>query len=137
MRLQQSVRGTLAAVSAIGLLAVAACSSDNVLGPDNQLEVSNNADTFEWQASNLENVTQTVTYDWTMTGTTADVNQSSSLAGGSATLTVRDDAGTVVYTASLGQNGTFTTDAGVAGTWTVEVRMDSADGMINFRLEKP
>ncbi|MBE0593144.1 MAG: hypothetical protein IH616_12160 [Gemmatimonadales bacterium] len=137
MRVQQIMRMTLASAAAIGLLVVAACGSDNVLGPDNQVQVSNNADTFEWQATNMDNVSQTLSYDWTMTGTTADVNQSSAVTGGSATLTVTDDAGTVVYTASLGQNGTFTTDAGVAGTWTVEVRLNGTSGMVNFRLERP
>ena len=124
-------------LAAVGLLLAAACGSDNILGPDNQLQVSNNPDTFEWQATSLDKVSQTVSYDWTMTGTTANVNQSSAVTGGSATLTVTDDAGTVVYTASLGQNGTFTTDAGVAGTWTVEVRLNGTSGMVNFRLEKP
>jgi hypothetical protein len=137
MRVRQILRMALASAAAIGLLAVAACGSDNVLGPDNQVQVSNNADTFEWQASSMDNVSQTLSYDWTMTGTTADVNQSSAVTGGSATLTVTDDAGTVVYTANLSQNGTFTTDAGVAGTWTVEVRLSGTSGMVNFRLEKP
>ena len=137
MRAQQLVKITLAAVTAAGLLAVAACGSDNVLGPGNQVQVSNNADTFEWQASNMDQGSQTPSYDWTMTGTTADVNQSSAITGGSATLTVTDDAGTVVYTANLSQNGTFTTDVGVAGTWTVEVRLNGTSGMVNFRLEKP
>jgi len=137
MRVREILRMALASAAAIGLLAVAACGSDNVLGPDNQVQVSNNADTFEWQASSMDNVSQTLSYDWTMTGTTADVNQSSAVTGGSATLTVTDDAGTVVYTANLSQNGTFTTDAGVAGTWTVEVRLSGTSGMVNFRLEKP
>lgn len=137
MRVQQLVKAALASMTAVGLLAVAACGSDNVLGPDNQVQVSNNADTFEWQASSMDNVSQTLSYDWTMTGTTANVNQSSAVTGGSATLTVTDDAGTVVYTANLSQNGTFTTDAGVAGTWTVEVRLSGTSGMVNFRLEKP
>ena len=137
MSVRQMVNMTLASVAALGLLTVAACGSDNVLGPDNQVQVSNNADTFEWQASSMDNVSQTLSYDWTMTGTTANVNQSSAVTGGSATLTVTDDAGTVVYTANVSQNGTFTTDAGVAGTWNVEVRMSGTKGMLNFRLEKP
>ena len=137
MRTLKSTRVALGSLAAMAVLAMAACGSDNVLGPDNQLQVSNNPDTFEWQATSLDNVSQTVSYDWTITGPTANVNQSSSVTGGSATLTVRDDAGTVVYTASLGQNGTFTTDAGVAGTWNVEVRMSGTKGMLNFRLEKP
>jgi len=137
MRTRTSTNRLSMSLMLLAALAAAACGSDNVLGPDNQLQVSNNADTFEWQATALDKVSQTLSYNWTMTGTAANVNQSSNVTGGSATLTVRDDAGTVVYTASLGSNGTFTTDAGVAGTWSVEVRMNGTSGMLNFRLEKP
>jgi len=137
MRTRTSTNRLSMALTMLALLAAAACGSDNVLGPDNQLQVANNPDTFEWQATALDNVSQTLSYDWTMTGTAANVNQSSGVTAGSATLTVRDDAGTVVYSASLGSNGTFTTDTGVAGTWSVEVRMNGTSGMLNFRLEKP
>lgn len=137
MRTRTSTNRLSMSLMLLAALAAAACGSDNVLGPDNQLQVNNAADNFQWQASNLDNVTQTLTYDWTMTGTSANVNQSSSVTGGSATLTIEDDAGTVVYTASLGQNGTFTTDAGVAGTWRIEVKLSGATGTLNFRVQKP
>jgi hypothetical protein len=136
MRVPKPTRLLFGAMAAMGVLAVAGCGG-NVLGPDNQLQLTNAADNFQWQATNLDNVGQTLTYDWTMTGTAANVDQSSSVTGGSATLTIQDDAGTVVYTASLGQNGTFTTDAGVAGTWRIEVKMSGATGTLNFRVQKP
>lgn len=130
-------RSVVLAATAVAILSIPACSSDNTLGPGNNVQVSNNTDTFEWQASSMDNIGETLTYNWENTGTTADVNQSSSITGGSATLTVWDDAGTQVYTRSLADNGTFTTTAGTAGTWTVEVKLSGTSGMVNFRLEKP
>jgi len=48
----------------------------NLIGPANQLEVTNQADTFQWQVTALDNVTQTVTYTWSMTGTVGFGEQS-------------------------------------------------------------
>jgi len=123
---------------ALALLALAAaCSDTNVIGPANQLEVNNATDTFQWQVTALDKVSQTLTYTWANTGTTANVNQASSLSGGSATLEVLDAAGTQVYGRSLAENGSFVTDAGMAGNWTVRVTLDGANGALNFRLQKP
>ena len=119
------------------LALAAACSDANVIGPANQLEVNNATDTFQWQVIALDKVSQTLTYTWANTGTTANVNQASSLSGGTATLEVLDAAGTQVYSRSLAENGSFVTDAGTAGDWTVRVTLDSATGAVNFRLQKP
>ncbi len=122
----------------VGVILVSACGgSSSMLGPDNQLQISNQADTFEWQATAMDNISQTLTYDWQNTGTTANVNQSSSISAGSGTLTIRDDQGTQVYTRSLTENGTFATQSGTAGTWTIEVTLSGSSGMVNFRAEKP
>lgn len=129
------VRNATAAAMAFLL---AACGDDaNVIGPDNQPEVANTTDTFEWQVSNLSNVSQALGYSWTNTGTTADVNQSSALEGGTAMLRVTDGQGVEVYLRSLSENGTFRTDAGSAGDWTVTVTLSEASGSANFRLENP
>lgn len=117
--------------------APSACGSSNVLGPDNNVQISNNTDTFEWQASSMDNITQTLSYFWQNTETTANVNQSPTLSGGSATLTISDADGTRVYARSLGEGGTFTTTAGTSGEWTIEVKMSGASGGLNFRAEKP
>jgi hypothetical protein len=114
-----------------------ACADANVIGPANQLEVSNNPGIFEWQVTALDGVTQTLTYSWTNPGTSANVNQASSLSSGSATVRVRDQAGTEVYNRGLGQNGTFQTSAGTTGTWTVVVTLDEATGTLNFSLDTP
>lgn len=126
--------------SGMALLAVAgvACSSSNVLGPENQLEVTNTTDNFQLQASALDNVSQTLSFEWTNTGTQANVDQSGAITGGSAILTIRDGAGAQVYTRSLAQTGSFQTPAGGSvGTWTITVSLSSASGTLNFRVQKP
>lgn len=115
---------------------LATCGSDNVIGPGNQLQVTNAADDFQFQVSNLKDVTQTLTYSWSNTGDSANVNQASSLTGGSATLTIRDSVGTLLYQAGLQNNGTFHTQKSTAGTWQVQVVLSKADGTLNFRVQK-
>ena len=119
------------------ILAAGCTSSDNVVGPENEPEVTNQTDTFQWQVSDLSDVTQTFTYTWSITGVMANVNQSAALSGGTATLTVADATGTEVYSGSLTGNGTFQTATGTAGNWTVTVTLTNATGTLNFRLEKP
>ncbi len=122
---------------AVILLMAMACSDANVIGPENQLEIANNPGAFEWQVTALTKVTQTLTYSWANPGTTANVNQASSLGSGSATVRVTDGSGAQVYTRSLSENGTFQTSAGTTGTWTVVVTLDEASGTLNFRLNTP
>ncbi len=132
-RISVSTRRSVAVLS----LAVLACSSGNVLGPDNQPEVNNQTDTFQWQVTAMDDISQTLTYTWQNTGTTADVNQSPNLSGGSASLTIEDADGIEVYSRSLSQGGTFTTDSGSTGAWTIRVTLSGASGALNFRVEKP
>jgi hypothetical protein len=124
----------LAVVAAFGL--ATACGG-NLLGPDNQPQISNQTDTFQWQVTAMDNISQTLTYTWQNTGTSANVNQSPNLSGGSATLTILDASDVEVYSRSLAQGGTFQTSAGATGAWTIEVRLSGAGGALNFRVEKP
>ncbi|MDH3497072.1 MAG: hypothetical protein OER21_09925 [Gemmatimonadota bacterium] len=130
-------RKRLAWAALVGMLSVAACDSGSVIGPDNQLQVTNATDNFQLQASALDNVSQTLTYTWQNTGTSANINQSGTLTAGSATLTIEDDAGTQVYSRSLGETGTFQTTAGTAGVWTIRVVLSGMSGTLNFRAQKP
>lgn len=118
--------------------ALSACGSDrsNPLGPAVQPEVVNNADAFSFQVTGVQNASATLDYSWQNTGTVATVNQSASIASGSATLVIRDAAGTQVYSRSLSDNGTFTSTAGVAGTWTIRVVFSGTSGTVNFRSDK-
>lgn len=119
-------------------VAVSACGSDksNPLSPAVQPEIINNADAFSFQVTGVQNASATLTYSWQNTGTMATVNQSASISSGSATLVIRDAAGTQVYSRSLSDNGTFDTSADTAGTWTIRVVFSSTSGTVNFRSDK-
>jgi hypothetical protein len=56
---------------------------------------------------------------------------------GDATLFIADGAGAQVYQRSLAENGTFTTAAGTAGTWTVRLKFAEASGNATFHITKP
>jgi hypothetical protein len=126
---------TVATLFSAGVLA--GCDANDLIGPENEPEVTNTTDSFQWQVTDLSSVTQFLNYTWVNTGTSADVSQSSSLTAGSAGLEVRDGAGTTVFVGDLSQGGTFQTAPGVAGDWSVRVVLANASGTFNFRLEKP
>ncbi|MDJ0766920.1 MAG: hypothetical protein QNJ97_28355 [Myxococcota bacterium] len=117
--------------------AISACGSSNLIGPDNSLEVGNATDSFQWQVSSLNNVSQTLTYVWETTGTRANVNQSAEILSGSATVRISDENGIEVYSRSLADNGTFSTETGATGRWTIVVELSGVDGALNFRVQAP
>ena len=134
MRIHRSPLGISALT--LALVGLATCTSSNVVGPSNQPQVTNVVDNFQFQVSNLNNVTQTLTYNWSNSGDSANVNQSSSLTSGAATLTIKGPTGTVLYQAGLQNNGTFHTLKGTTGTWQIVVAMNGAGGGLNFRVQK-
>jgi hypothetical protein len=129
-------RWTCMALALAGLTALAGCGSDNTLSPQFQPEVANNIDSFQFQATGVTNVTQTLNYSWTNTGTAANVDQSCAITQGTATIQIRDSQGTLVYSRTLADGGTFSTSAGVSGTWSVRVVLSDIDGTLNFRAQK-
>jgi hypothetical protein len=131
-RLQRVAPSSLVAA----LVLAAACgNSTGPLAPF-QPQINNIADNFEFQATNVTGVTWTYNYTWSNSGTSASVNQATTITAGTATVTVYDKNGTQVYTQTLSANGTFATSAGVAGNWTVKVAFTNYSGTVNFRLQK-
>ena len=124
-------------VLALALVTVSCGSDSNLIGPSNQPEIANLQDNFQFQASNLTGTSQTLTYAWANTGTSANVNQSGTVSSGTATLTIRTPSGVQVYNRSLSDTGTFTTDTGASGNWQIEVRLVNVTGTLNFRVQKP
>ena len=100
-------------------------------------EISNNTDSFSLQATGVEGVSATTDYVWRNTGTTANVNQATTVNEGSASLKILDGEGVQVYLNDLATNGTATTSAGASGDWTITVLMSDYSGTVNFSLEKP
>lgn len=126
--------GIVAGLVAI-LIPLAGCS-DDPLAPY-EPEVSNQTDSFSLQATGVRNVTLTRDYPWSNTGTMANVNQATTVTGGSARLTILDDEGAVVYSGNLSGNGSFETENGASGLWTVRLALDNYSGTINLSAEKP
>lgn len=124
----------LVALTAIALLAACGNSTDP-LAPFSP-QITNVADNFHLQATNVTNVTSTINYTWANTGTTAAAGQSSTVAAGTAVLTVLDKNGMQVYSQSLSTNGTFPTSAGTTGNWTVRLVLTNYSGTLNFQVQK-
>ena len=128
---------TFVAIAAAGLALMAGCGNDNnTLSPQFQPEIMNNPDNFQFQATGVTNVTQTLNYSWTNTGTAANVDQSCAITQGGATIQIRDNQGTLVYDRTLADGGTYATSTGMAGTWTIRVILNDVDGTLNFRAQK-
>mgnify|MGYP001609975391 FL=1 len=133
-RFRTAVPRFIAAIALILLFVVGGCGNDSSAGKD--LQVTNAADSFQFQVTDTKNYSHTYSYTWANSGTTATVNQSSSISGGDATLILKDNTGTTDYSKSLKSNGTFTTTAGVAGNWTIQLLANKVSGTLNFRAQK-
>lgn len=124
------------ATALVAIALAAACgNSTGPLAPF-QPQINNVADNFQFQATGVTSVTWTYTYSWSNSGDSATVNQATTIAGGSATLTVSDPNGVQLYTQSLSANGTFGMSKGVAGNWTIRVVFTNYSGTVNFRVQK-
>jgi hypothetical protein len=112
------------------------CGNDNnsALSPF-QPEIINDADAFQFQVTDADNVTTVVSYTWQNSGTQATVNHSSVINSGSATVTVLDADQTQVYTSGLVASANEPTQAGTSGDWTIQVVLMECSGTLNFRVE--
>lgn len=114
----------------------AACDDTNLIGPANQLEVTNAVDQFQFQLTDLADVDDVRSYTWENTGTQATIDVSQAITGGSALLTITDADGAIMYQEDIADDSDATTPVGVAGMWQIEVRLESATGTFNFRVQK-
>lgn len=136
---KQTCAAFAASIGALLLLILAGCGSgsNSALNQQFQPQVTNVQDSFAFQSTGVTGVTQTLHYAWPTTGTAASINQASTLTAGSATVTISDVNGKIVYTGNLGSNGTFTSAAGAGpGTWSINVALNSYSGTLNFRVQK-
>jgi hypothetical protein len=118
------------------VVAVAACGDSNMIGPDNQLEVTNAADNFQLQVSALNRVSQTLEYTWQNNGTQATIDISQAITSGTAILTITDATGAVVYQDDIADDNDGQTLAGVAGSWRIRVVLGDVNGTFNFRAQR-
>jgi len=136
MRATASLSIRAAALAALAL--VVACG-DGPTAPGIQPQITNLTDAFSYQVSAIQSFTGTYTYTWQNTGTVAKITHASDAgATGTATLTVKDAAGTQVYSGELVSSGQpLTAPAGVAGAWTVKVVYSNySNTQVNFGVLK-
>ena len=136
---RRSVAGVVLAVA--GAIVLAGCGSGgggrgNVLAPMFQPQIVNSIDDFQFQATGVTGVTQTLNYNWRNTGVQANVNQACAITGGTATLVMRDSTGAQVYSRSLTDNGTFLSLAGAPSAWSMQIVLTNLTGTLNFRAQK-
>ncbi len=117
-------------------LAAACGDGANAIGPENQLEVTNAVDQFQFQLTALNGVTDRRVYDWENTGPRATIDISQSLTGTSAMLVIRDADDAVMYEGDIADDNDGTTQDGVPGTWRIEVVLTNVSGTFNFRVQK-
>ena len=122
------------ALCAIALLS--SCHVGLFFNSDFEPQVINQIDNFQLTAPGLKNLTRTVRFTWSNTGTRASVTQASLITAGSATLRVQDALGAEVFSNDLSAGGTLLTRAGMSGTWTIEIVLTNASGNVSFRVQK-
>ena len=119
------------------LLALLGCGDGgSALNPRFQPQVTNATDNFQFQSTNVTNVTETLTYTWQNTGIAANIDQATTVNAGTAILVIRDAAGTQIYSAGLQNNGSFQSATGQVGNWSIQVILQGYSGTINFRVQK-
>jgi hypothetical protein len=122
------------------LLPIAGCGDDpNAPAPGIEPQIVNDTDAFSYQITDLNGVSGTWDYTWENTGTYAKVTHASDAgSAGAATVTIRDGAGTQVYSGALATTGeTVSSPVGVAGTWTIRVTYAVySNTQVNFAVIK-
>jgi hypothetical protein len=98
--------------------------------------VTNDLDNFEFQVS-LTDVTRTTRYVWTTTGNSANVNLSSAVTAGTATVTINDADTTQVFNHALDGSGLTSTSGATAGDWTITIKLTNVSGTVHFSVQKP
>jgi len=122
----------------------ASCDGSDLIGPENELEVTNVTDYFEFQVTALNAVTDSLTYSWENTGTCATFDQAHHHTGGRFTIAILDaDSRTMalVFRQCDSECGgeiswSSQTQTGTPGKWTVAVSLRRASGDIGFSLQK-
>jgi hypothetical protein len=94
------MRGKVLWVLPFVLLAVMASCDEDPLAPF-EPEVNNATNSFQLQATGVTNVSTTLSYTWTNTGTSASVNHSTTTTAGTARVDIRSANNTMVYDKAL------------------------------------
>jgi hypothetical protein len=124
----------------VTVVAIAAACQDSIikyLGPENGEIATVLTDSLRYQATDLDNVTDTRTWNWVMTGSVAAVHHQSFVHHGQGRLTIMDAAGDTVYRmVPLEFELENETAAGQPGVWEVHLELFGARGRVDFVLTR-
>ena len=143
--MSRRVNVTLGLFLILSYVAISACGdSDNLIGPGNELEVTNVTDDFQFQVTALNKVTDSLTYSWENTGTSADFFQRHRLAGGSFTIEIHDADSQIMARVTLqcepdcpvDVSWSSQTATGTSGVWTIKVLLRRTSGDLRFGVQK-
>ncbi|MGE5176348.1 MAG: hypothetical protein ACM3JJ_08235 [Hyphomicrobiales bacterium] len=118
---------------AAAIAVAAGCGDSSTMGKD--LQISNVQDSFQFQVTDMKKYSKTFTYTWANSKNAATVNQACSISEGTATLSIHDATGATVYSRNLKDNGTYPTNTGSAGGWTIILSLSKVSGTLNFRVQ--
>lgn len=120
--------------------AIAAACQDSIikyLGPENNEIATVLPDSLRFQATDLDNVTDTRSFNWPMTGSVAAVHHQSFVHHGQGRLTILDAAGDTVYRmVPLEFELENETAVGQPGNWIVNLELFGARGRVDFVLTR-
>jgi hypothetical protein len=130
------VRGALL-LATVGISAGCQDSIIKYLGPENNEMETVVTDSLRFQAWDLDNVTDTREWTWTMTGPQAIVHHNNFVHHGKGQITIIDAVGDTVYNrVPLEWEIDNVTDSGSAGAWTVKLELFGARGRVDFSVVK-
>jgi hypothetical protein len=96
-------------------------------------EVVNSEDNFHLQMKDVESHDTTLIYYWHMLGSSANIDQSAQIKGGTVSVTVEDSIYQQVYQTDMKTTGSYTTSSGTPGWWRIRFVLKNFSGTIDFR----
>lgn len=124
---------------AVAVAAVAACSQDSIirfLGPENRPQATLLPDSFRFEAYDMENVNNRLTFAWQVDKPYLAFYHRSFIHHGYGLVIVQDAEGTVVDSTILDWELDAGSDRpGVPGIWTVNIIFATARGRADFSLK--
>lgn len=128
----------LVIAAASGLLTACRVGSSTGSPSGFEPEVTNVADDFHLQWSDLNRFTGNRQYAWVNNGSRGNITQSSVglTSADSVKLIIRNQAGVEVYRGDLRVTGGFQTATTSNGTYTIRVEIRNATGTIDFRVQR-
>ena len=104
------------------------------LGPDNDPQIVNTPEKFEFTATDMRNVNDVLSWVWTNPAPKAALRHDSFIHHGYGILVIHDAAGALVDSTLLELNLDAETRVGTPGPWTLTLIFSAARGRADFTL---